>query len=157
MCKPDRRLPTRCVKFLSVTVLITVLLLFYREPQLHGLQDLQRTPKSDAEPQLHGQQQDLQCDHLPVDLVGGGYRKLLPTRDHALLSEDMTRELPRLAIVVSIDVRMFCTYRAALSAISCYGARHGIPVFMETVQLQKDRHYFQSRTVHIMKYLQVSF
>jgi hypothetical protein len=146
------------------------------EPQLHGQRQVEAAipaeniraridgeggksgvakTKISPEPQLHGQRQDIQCHPLPaINLLSGGYRQLLQRRP--ILSEQQVHSLPRLAFVISMDVRMYCTYAAVLSASSCYGARHGIPVFVETVQLQTDRHYFQSRTVHIMKYLQAS-
>lgn len=64
-----------------------------------------------------------------------------------------TKLLPRLAIVISISADMFCEYKSMLSAANCYAASHGIPLYIETEQLQLDRHYFYSRTLHVKKYL----
>lgn len=63
-------------------------------------------------------------------------------------------KLPRLAMVISLNNQMYCEYKEYLSAANCYAAKHGIPLYLETVQLQTDRHYFYSRSLHVQKYLQ---
>jgi hypothetical protein len=151
--RPQRKIAFGLLAFFSL------FLLLWGGQKIFELESLAKAElaktKITPEPQLHGQRQDIQCHPLPaINLLSGGYRQLLQRRP--ILSEQQVHSLPRLAFVISMDVRMYCTYAAVLSASSCYGARHGIPVFVETVQLQTDRHYFQSRTVHIMKYLQAS-
>jgi len=76
-----------------------------------------------------------------------------------LIKEDHTYEyppkkkLPRLAVVTVAFGTSANNYRGELSAIACYCALHGLPFYVEHVQLQPDRYFSFSKTRAVMKYL----
>lgn len=63
-------------------------------------------------------------------------------------------ELPRLAWVVSQSPERLGNWSVALSALNCYCALHGIPLYYETkTVLKDDRSWFYRRLSNINKYL----
>ena len=63
-------------------------------------------------------------------------------------------ELPRLAWVVSQSPEKLSNWSVALSALNCYCALHGIPLYYETeTVLKDDRSWFYRRLSNVQKYL----
>jgi hypothetical protein len=63
------------------------------------------------------------------------------------------KTLPRFALVVNLDAESAMQYKINLSALTCYAALHGYPIYFEFVVTLKDRHYHHGRMRSLQKYL----